>query len=272
MRRDPRLDRTDPAVVAEFYDSLWEIHHYRLLAIGGAFRLREEVEAILRERVEASGVEARVDHELQAAWERAELARAAIDTDFPLLNAMGVAQHVFVLDALVEELAPNVQEMVVESAVREQLKKAAQENPKLAAEVEGAHGNEVWDPLLEAAVLTILQNERWPGRPSGTGSNRYAKILRAARMPPLPDLPQDLEHALAEAHTIRNVVVHRGGFVDQRAIDDCPSLPFPTGELLRLCSHHYRRYSAAVRTFAELVIPFVQPNLVRWQHNYLLGS
>lgn len=118
------------------------------------------------------------------------MGRAAIDADFPLLNALGIAQHVFALYALVEELAPNVQEMVVESALRKHLEKVAQENRELAAEVEAAHGTKVWDHVVEATVLTALETERWPGRPSGIGSSRYEGILKAARMPPLPELPE----------------------------------------------------------------------------------
>jgi hypothetical protein len=40
----------------------------------------------------------------------------------------------------------------------------------------------------------------------------------------------------------------------------------------RTTSHHYRRYSAAIRTFAELIFPVERPELDRWQENYLLGS
>ena len=55
-------------------------------------------------------------------------------------------------------------------------------------------------------------------------------------------------------------------------IDECPDLPFPAGQLLRLGSADFRRYSAAVRTFGEVVFPVAQPDLAHWPQNYILGS
>ncbi len=89
---------------------------------------------------------------------------------------------------------------------------------------------------------------------------------------PLPDLPKDLEQAVAEAHTIRNVVVHRAGFVDQRAIGNCSTFPFPSGELLRLTGDDYRCYTAAVRTIAAVVFPVADVDLSHWRDDYILGS
>ena len=80
---------------------------------------------------------------------------------------------------------------------------------------------------------------------------------------------------MAEAHTIRNIVAHRGGWVDARSLRGCPQFPFPDGTLLRLRTHHYRRYVAAIRSYAGDVMSrlgFRAPmDLEEWRDNYTLG-
>lgn len=271
MRRDPRLDRSEAAVVANFYNSLWEIHSNLMIAKRGARRLTDEVATIRRERVRDESERLGRDAELQAAWEAAKMAEAAIETDFPWLHTMGVAQHVFALDALVERLAPDVQEMLLITELRALLDRVRRDNPEEAAHVAEVHGADVWEAVFDAALTVVVDDAPTPGRPRGTGVDRYEPLLAAVGIG-LPELPEDLAHALAEAHTIRNVVVHRAGFVDERAIERCPGFPFPAGNLLRLVSTHYRRYSAAIRTFAELILPIEPRNsLEDWRDNYLIG-
>ena len=69
-----------------------------------------------------------IRHVLQAAWERAEMARALIDTDFPLLNAHGVAAHVFALDTLIEDLIPEAQKIITGEVARQLSERVRAEN------------------------------------------------------------------------------------------------------------------------------------------------
>lgn len=276
LKRDPRLERGDRrAVVAEFWDSLWELHNNQFVARAGAHFMLDEVNReAARQGVEID-MSAPENPSFQAAWERSEIARALIDSDFPLLNTHGVAAHVFALDTLIEDLAPEAQKLVTASLARELLERARDKDRGTYAEVEEAHGPQVLQHILETVAESLRENLGKPGAPRGIGSMRYEGALERAGLPKGRELPSGLERALAEAHTIRNVVAHRGGWVDARSLRECPDFPFPEGALLRLTTPQYRQYVAAVRSYAHdvgsrLGFPDVI-DLTEWRENYVLG-
>ncbi len=236
--------------------------------IGGSHRLGEEVERELgsRDARQAPPV-GETDRHLQAAWERAEAARLLRNADFPLLNAWCVAQHVFALDALIEEFTPSVQEVLIDHRVREVFRLVAERQPTLAEALAAGHE----DHLLAGIIDGLIGNARFPQRPAGAGLARYERGLQDAGMWPLPAIPADMERALIEAHVIRDVVAHRGGFVDGRALDKDPDFPYASGKLLRLNSGDYRKYSAAVRAFAYLVTSGDATALEHWREDHLVG-
>lgn len=69
---------------------------------------------------------------------------------------------------------------------------------------------------MEALTAALLEEQGLLGSPSKVGVERYEAPLRRAGLWPLPDLPSSMRSALAGPF-MRNVVVHRGGFVDHSA-------------------------------------------------------
>lgn len=82
---------------------------------------------------------------------------------------------------------------------------------------------------------------------------------------------------------LRDVLMHRAGRVDARALEQAPSLQYVEGELVRVSDDDYRTYSAAIRCYSQEIIfrrirgwPEVTdekggPNLSGWRHYYRLG-
>jgi hypothetical protein len=112
------------------------------------------------------------------------------------------------------------------------------------------------------------------------GVIRWERVLKHAGLqaPPSRPVPEDLDQALAEMVSLRHVLVHRGGRVDQRALKATPSLRQANGELVRLTRTDYRLYSAALYTYGEEIIYRLMRDLGKpvdlngWRQNYTLGS
>ncbi len=131
--------------------------------------------------------------------------------------------------------------------------------------------------LLEA-FGTVMKNKMSskPQRVAGPGVRRYENVLAQARLDAGADrpIPDDLDEALRELSAIRNVLVHRGGRVDDRALRDAPSLAsrYQEGEHVQIVGADYRKYSAAVRAYgqdvcARLAGPRVVPStLADWRN------
>jgi hypothetical protein len=93
----------------------------RNLAVWGLDELAlslDREEARVRHRRGDAAAPADVVGELEAAWERAELAKADIENETPELNAMTLVSMVSALDAMVEALVPGLQEILVDQAAK----------------------------------------------------------------------------------------------------------------------------------------------------------
>jgi hypothetical protein len=216
-----------------------------------------------------------------AARERAELAKAEMDNGTPHIYAQALISMKSALDAMVETLVRHWRGLHVERIARHILDKAAESQPAAAASL---------PPEIVDAVERVVHEEadrlvpKAP-RPAGRGVERYEKALRVigAHAPDDRPLPADLDVALAELGALRDVLVHRAGRLDEKALQEAPRLRYEVGQLVRVSAEDYRTYSAAIRCYAYEVgfrgmrhWPEVSdengPNLAQWRDYYRIGA
>jgi len=89
----------------------------------------------------------------------------------------------------------------------------------------------------------------------GSGIARYERPLRRVGWGAPEDrpIPEDLNVALTELGALRDVLVHRAGRLDDTALKQAPTLRYRRGQLVRISREDYRRYSAAIRCYAQEV-------------------
>lgn len=277
-RRDPRLGHGRDAVVADWRAAMSAAERVRTLADWGLQELLES-ETHEEQRLKAEGVAdgpAR-DVALQAARERAQLARAENDNQLVELNATTLVSMLGALDALVEGLVPRARDFLVEYLSRRMIDGASELEPEAAAQID-----EETLKVLEHAVQKIVSRQLGDSGavPKGTGAKRWESALANARLqtPPNRSIPEDLDLALNEIVQLRHVMTHRAGRVDDRARANAPSLRFAEGELVRITRAEYRRYSAALWTYGEEIIHRLlrdlapPPSLENWRQNHTLNA
>ena len=176
---------------------------------------------------------------LVAAREQASLARAEVDTDFPLLHAHSLVTVWGALDAMIEDT-------VVAWLTH---------RPSLLQ-----HGDfaSVRVPVAEFQSMTL--NERIEyliaqvPQPTGVGGGvpRFEALL--GRIGLVGSVDDEVRRALIEAHQIRNVYAHRGGIADKRAIASCPWMAgWTNGAQILVCHRDYERYTGATLGYATEV-------------------
>ena len=250
-RRDPRLGRGRGAMIDDFWAALDEAERTRAWSILGLNEVRDAYE---REKsdssLEGTPLEAAKGGQLQAIWERSEVAKAEIANDYAALNVQALVAMNSALDALVEEFVPAVQDMQVEWFADEVLM-GVDGKPFEAA---GASADEVRSKML--TVLPDLLKMPKIDRLRGSGIRRYETLLAQVDLAAPADrpIPADLDEALTELGAIRDVRIHRAGRVDQKALDQSPTLRYEAGALVRLSRDDYRQYSAAIRCYAKEII------------------
>ncbi len=284
-RKDPRLTRGRGAAVGDYWEAMEEVEQTRMLSVLGLYELSGVLERYEREHG-VSRDDANLDParqgEMQALWEQAELASAAIATDFAAVNAQALLAMNSALDAMVEEFAPAMRELAV-GGMADQLMQAAEEaNPEASGELD----DENRAALKEALVRTLDGRLPKLNRLTGSGAERYEARLRGAGLGTASDrpVPADLDEALTEFGAIRNVLTHRHGRMDTKALQQAPSLSgrYGEGDFVRLRRHDYRTYSAAIRCYGQDIAmrpmrswPDVNdaqlPDLTGWRGYYRLG-
>ncbi len=163
----------------------------------------------------------------------------------------------------------------------------AEERPEVAALVDEQIPPETFE-LIKQAMSTTVVSTALPKIPrlSGSGASRYETVLAQEGLAAPADrpIPDDLNTALAELGALRDVLIHRAGRVDKKALDQAPSLHYTEGQLVRLSNNDFRVYSAAVRCYgAEIQYrplrnsPNVTdaehgPNLNGWRNYYRVGA
>jgi hypothetical protein len=278
-RRDPRLTHGREAVVADWWAAMGAAERTRKLADWGLQELIDS-EAHERHRLQAEGRTNQDDPQraaaIDAARERAELARAEKENQLVEHNAMTLISMVGALDALVEELAPRARDMLIAYQTHVMMEQARKREPEAAAKLAG--------PALEAieqATRDLLAErvESFDPYPRGTGAKRWEDVLSHVGLqgPPRRPVPPDLDQALTEIVALRHVLAHRAGRVDPRALKQAPTLRYADGDLVRITRTEYRCYSAALWTYGEEVIHRLMkdlapaPALEDWPHNYTLN-
>jgi len=278
-RRDPRLERGSGAMIADFWAAMEEADRARMAAIFGLHELQRGLRRE-RERFEAEGGDKRAEDELQALWERAELARAEIENDHPAFNAQALIAMNSALDALVEQFVEAVRDLPF--LVR--MKEAEEQVPEAAEILTSEMRETMLEKLREAFKVSKLERL---GREGG-GTARYEPLLRQVALDAPEDrsIPDDLDQALAEIGALRDVLIHRAGRVDGKAFEKALSLRerFEEGELVRLTGEDFRTYSAAIHCFgAEVIHRFYRrwpdladpeggPNLANWREYHTINA
>lgn len=285
-RRDPRLGRRRGAMVADFWDAMEEAERMRMLGVLGLYELQHALERE-EERVGFSRSDdktpADVAGSLQAAWERAEMARIEVANGHPHLNAQALLSMNSALDALVEDFVPAMRAIHVKWLTDQIMQRVEEQEPEAARHVTAEareHLDEATRLILDREILPKVKPLR------GSGIERYESLLEQEGLGAPSDrpVPTDLDQALAELGAIRDVLVHRAGRVDVRALKQAPSLRYEDGELIRISGDEYRTYSAAVRCYAaEITFRPIRhwpeasdaehgPDLAGWRGYYRAGA
>jgi hypothetical protein len=262
-----------------------EAEDTRMLSVLGLFDLREALERYEREHGvsrDDPNLDAGDRGELQAAWERTQMAEAAIATDFAAVNAQALLAVNNALDAMVEEYAPAMREIVVNALVDQGLKRAEDVAPDAASQLNEA----TREALMQALAATIDESLPKLKRMEGSGTERYEAPLRRVGLGTPADrpIPEDLDEALTEFGAIRDVLTHRHGRIDPKALKQAPSLAprYIDGDFVRLNREDYFTYSAAIRCYGQDVAmrPMQRwpdfdksqlPNLSAWRRWRILG-
>lgn len=251
-RSDPRLGRKRGAMVADFWVAMEEAERVRMLGVSGLHELGQAVEREEQRLGISRDVEllpSDVARSIQAAWERAEMARIEIATGHPHLNAQALLSMNSALDAMVEEFVPAMRAIRVRGLADQLLEYGEKQQPEAAEQLTP----EMRDNLKEALRSTLNENVL-PKLKSlrGSGTERYEKLLAQEGLGAPDDrpIPDDLDGAVAELGALRDVLIHRAGRIDERALQQAPSLPYQDGDLVRLTDEDYCKYSAALRCYA----------------------
>jgi hypothetical protein len=120
-KHDPRLDRGREAMIADWRTATQAAERARKLGIWGLHELTmslQREELALGFRRGQPDAPADVAAALDAASERAQLAQADQDNEAAELNAMTLVAMLSALDAMIEELVPGAQEMMLAVMVR----------------------------------------------------------------------------------------------------------------------------------------------------------
>jgi hypothetical protein len=278
-RRHPRLERGSGAMIADFWAAMEEADRTRMAAIFGLHELQRGLKRE-QERFDAEGGDKRAEAELQALWERAELARAEIENDHPAFNAHALIAMNSALDALVEQFVEAVRDLPFLVRMKEAEEKVPEAAKILTPEIREA----MLEKLREAFKVSKLKRM---GRKGG-GTARYEPLLKQVSLDAPEDrpIPDDLDQALAEIGALRDVLIHRAARVDEDALEKASSLRerFVEGQLIRLSGEDFRTYSAAIRCYgAEVIHRFYRrwpdladpeggPNLANWRDYHTINA
>lgn len=284
-RRDPRLGRRRGAMVADFWDAMEEAERIRMLGVMGLHELQhtlEREEHRLGLSRSDDDLPTDVAANLQASWERAEMARIEIANGHPHLNAQALLSMNSALDALVEEFVPSMRSIRLDWLTHQMFQRAEEKEPEAARRLT----LEMREHLIDA-VRSLIADDLVPKLKGlhGSGVARYETRLAQEGLGAPSDrpIPNDLDEALAELGAVRDVLVHRAGRVDARALQQAPSLRYEDGELVRISSAEFRTYSAAVRCYAaEILFRSIRhwpeasderdaPDLPGWRGYYRIG-
>ena len=141
-RRDPRLDQGKEAVIADWWAAMGAAERVRTLADWGLQELLDS-EAHEKQRFDEVGHIDRAGRNRQAsidaARQRAELARAERDNQLAEHNAMTLISMVGALDAMIENLVPRARQMVIRQQAISLVDRVREQEPEAVAQIGDAN-------------------------------------------------------------------------------------------------------------------------------------
>ena len=177
------------------------------------------------------------------------------------------------VDALVEGVGPANHLLRARIASIEIVRKSLREHPEAAVDIT----DEMAHHIAEALADVVLEQRKFP-KPRRNGLRRWEDALDEVGLGLPADriAPTDLDRVLTEACVLRDVLVHRGGRVDQKAANDCSTLGFGVGGFVRLSSPRTRQLAAALiaygtdvahRSLAQVGLHGKPLDLGGWRHH-----
>jgi hypothetical protein len=268
-RHDPRLDRGHGGMVADFGDAVEEVERVRMMNVIGLNEIRRFYE---REKAEfdSTGGDDQREGDIQVFWQRAELARAEEENDYPAINAQALIGLHSALDALIQQLPDALRDLPFQVRLDEAEKQVPEAGEHLTPELREELIKQMQN-LQEVPKLRQLEKK---------GVARYERRLRKVDLGSQRPMPDGLDQALREIGVIRDLLIHRAGRMNQGALDKAPSLAdsYGGGELVRLSDEDYRTYSGAIRWYGAEVIHRVygrgddDSDPDNWRGSHLTGA
>lgn len=230
-----------------------------------------------KEEFDRVGGDKQREADVQVYWQRAELARAEIESGHPSLNAQALIGLNSALDAMVEQFTPAMRDLPFLGM----LKRAEEQEPEAAGQLT----DEVRENLM-TVLKELFEAPEKLKKLTGSGVDRYEVRLSQVGLGAPDDrpIPADLNQALTEVGAIRDVLIHRAARLDEKAKEQAPTLAYEVGDLIRLSDEDHRIYSAAIRCYGWEVVyrsyrhwPEVSdvedaPDLENWRGYYIAGA
>ena len=203
----------------------------------GIAMLPRTVEA-LEQFQETMGIEKTDFSDAQAAI---ELAESEIANDFPLIHANGAIFLWSLLEALVRTL---IVELLRNEPNAWQVKEVQQLKIRLGD----------YEPMSEDEryfyVAESLEKEL--GSSLRGGCTRFEALLKPFNLS--ETVPEELGRTIWELSQVRNSIIHRGGFADNRLIQACPWLNLNHGDEIKISHKTFGRYLHAAAEYMLLLM------------------
>ncbi|MDQ2881517.1 MAG: hypothetical protein M3Y48_09865 [Actinomycetota bacterium] len=178
------------------------------------------------------------------------------------LNAMTIIDLFGIVEGYVEALCKTLRHPVVEHRGQEyeRLQKRIRRIISQYSKEAHASGAPISDGIrntIKKVAQTVIEKSLpdSPVKDFGKGMSavdRWEDALRRVGFGARRPLPHDLRDTLNELGEIRNVLLHRMGRIDQKALDAVDEGPWrDIGEEVIIDRQLYRRYVAALWTFSE---------------------
>lgn len=107
-------------------------------------------------------------------------------------------------------------------------------------------------PLDEATARRVFNRFEQYSREARSISQAYAHILHVLGVD--ISVPTQVLEQLTELNYVRNCILHRGGIVDARVVQEAPQSGLSPGDVVRVTQESYLRYYDAVGAFAHAIL------------------
>lgn len=107
-------------------------------------------------------------------------------------------------------------------------------------------------PLTEADARRVYKRLESYSRNNRSVADGYAYLLSILRIPFA--LSSEVINSLAELNYVRNCLLHRAGFADERSSTEAPDLALSLGAPIKVPSARYRHYFDSAAKFAQALL------------------